>query len=112
MKQIYFKIRSYMGESLRRQLEFYLFVWVLLPMTLVTVLLFLEAREEMKEQALIHVRQRSLAIGLWKSRRIFIIFKAILPKPIRLIKTSASAPSIPETGWYLIWKIHMRTKRK
>ena len=63
MKQIYFKIRGYMGESLRRQLEFYLFVWVLLPMTLVTVLLFLEAREEMKEQALIHVRQRSLAIG-------------------------------------------------
>lgn len=63
MKKLLLKIRNYTEESLRRQLEFYLFVWVLLPMTLVTALLFLEAGDKMKEQALVHVRQRSRAIG-------------------------------------------------
>ena len=52
-----------MESNLRRQLEFYLILFVLLPMTLVTILLFIGARQELKNQAIIHVRQSSLAIS-------------------------------------------------
>ncbi|MFR8226943.1 MAG: sensor histidine kinase [Lachnospirales bacterium] len=63
MKQFIKKVRRYMESNLRRQLEFYLILFVLLPMTLVTILLFIGARQELKNQAIIHVRQSSLAIS-------------------------------------------------
>lgn len=63
MKQFIKKVRKYMESNLRRQLEFYLILFVLLPMTLVTILLFIGARQELKNQAIIHVRQSSLAIS-------------------------------------------------
>ena len=62
MKRYLYKARRYIESSLRRQLVVYLFLWVLLPMTIVTTLLFMGARGKMKDQALAHVRQRAMVV--------------------------------------------------
>lgn len=51
-----------MDKRLRRQLIGYLIIGVLGPMILVSLLLFAQARQEMKKQAVVNLQQRSLAL--------------------------------------------------
>ena len=51
-----------MDKRLRRQLIGYLIIGVLDPMILVSLLLFTQARQEMKKQAVVNLQQRSLAL--------------------------------------------------
>ena len=62
MKNIWNNIRDYMDKRLRRQLIGYLIIGVLGPMILVSLLLFAQARQEMKKQAVVNLQQRSLAL--------------------------------------------------
>ena len=51
-----------MDKRLRRQLIGYLIIGVLGPMILVSLLLFAQARQEMKKQAVVNLQQRFLAL--------------------------------------------------
>lgn len=61
IKAVWKQLRDYMDKSLRRQLVFYLMAGVILPLTVVTSVLFLKTRYEMKNQAVKNIRQQALA---------------------------------------------------
>ena len=62
MKKLWKRLRDYMDKRLRRQLIGYLIIGVLGPMILVSLFLFVQARKEMKKQAIVNLQQRSLAL--------------------------------------------------
>lgn len=62
MKMLWKHLRDYMDKRLRRQLIGYLIIGVLGPMILVSLFLFVQARKEMKRQAVVNLQQRSLAL--------------------------------------------------
>lgn len=73
MKGLWNRLGEYMNKSLRRQLVFYLMIGVLLPLTVVTAVLFYKTRQEMKSQAVGNIRQRSAAIAAQVDELIYNI---------------------------------------
>lgn len=73
MKQCLTRLRQYMERSLRRQLVCYLVVGILMPLTLVTIALFLTARAEMTNQAVTNMNQRSQAIAAQVDEMVYNI---------------------------------------
>ena len=73
MKGLRSRLGEYMNKSLRRQLVFYLMIGVLLPLTVVTAVLFYKTRQEMKSQAVGNIRQRSAAIAAQVDELIYNI---------------------------------------
>lgn len=64
IKHTWKRLRDYMDKSLRRQLVFYLMAGVILPLTVVTSVLFIRTRSEMKSQAVGNIRQRAKAVAV------------------------------------------------